>query len=244
MRKVLVSLIAAGVAASAVSAIAQETTTEAPVPAPEAAAPPVASDVVITPAPETIVTPSGPVTIITPPPSEADVAVEPEPEPAPPPPPPPPTDPVTIAVLNAVESICKPLVKGGDIKALSAPLGYKKRKESYVLTVAKPFQVTVLPQGSNKNVCQLEIDYGVDQVEPIVVGVHNWAMARGWTLYRNDVYNTDMKRHTRSWELAGDVETEALVLVALKKTDGTPLARNADRATVLYSVTPTPPATQ
>lgn len=260
MRKAFVSLIAAGAAAVSVSAVAQDVTTppeaavpapEAPPPAPEAApvpAAPAVQDPAVAPAPaapEAAAPAPEAVPAVTPEPAappapaaEAAPAPEPEPVEAPAPPPPPPTDPVTIAVLNAVETICKPLVRGGDVKALSAPYGYKKRKDNYVLTVAKPYQISILPQGSNRNVCQLEVDYAVDQVEPIVVGVHNWAMARGWTLYRNDVYTTDIKRHTRSWELAGETEVEALVLVAQKKADGTPMARNIDRASVLYSVTP------
>lgn len=269
MRKALVSLIAAGAAAAAVSAVAQDvTTTPAPapeaaaVPAPEAAPPapeaapvpaaPAVQDPAVAPAPaapETAAPAMEAAPAPTPEPAappapavEAAPAPEPEPVEAPAPPPPPPTDPVTIAVLNAVETICKPLVRGGDVKALSTPYGYKKRKDNYVLTVAKPYQISILPQGSNRNVCQLEVDYAIDQVEPIVVGVHNWAMARGWTLYRNDVYTTDIKRHTRSWELGGETEVEALVLVAQKKADGAPMARNVDRASVLYSVTPVVPA--
>lgn len=163
---------------------------------------------------------------------------------APPPPPPPPTDPATIAVLNAVERVCMPLVKGGDVKALTTPLGYRKKKDLYTVVVAKPYQVTVMPQGTNKNVCTLEVDYPINGVEPMVVGLHNWAMARGWTLYRNDKYVTDLERHTRSWELAGPTENQALVLVAIRKANGATMTRNADRATILYSVTPAAPPAQ
>jgi hypothetical protein len=170
------------------------------------------------------------------------VWVPPAPEP-PPPPPPPPTDPTAIAVLNAIERVCKPLVQGGDLASLSAPLGYKKKKDNFVYAMAtKPYQVTILAQGSNKNVCMIEIDYAIGGIEPVVVGVHNWAMARGWKLYRNDKYVTDLERHTRSWELAGPTEAEALVLVSLKKADGTPLNKKADHATVLYSATEAAPA--
>ena len=61
-------------------------------------------------------------------------------------------------------------------------------------------------------------------------------MARGFTLYRNDEFTTDMKRHTRSWEKTADGKTEALVMITTRKPDGSPLGRRADRTTVMYSV--------
>jgi hypothetical protein len=257
MRKTLVSLIALATAgAVSASAFAQDaapattvttttssatTTTTAPanpaVPATTVVTPP-ATVVTTTPAPAagavdaTTTTTATTVTTTAPP---AAPVVE-----APPPPPPPPTDPVTIQALNVLENVCKPIVTGGDLATIAKAQGFRKNRDnSWTLRLTKPYQITVLPQGVNANVCNMEILHAVNGDAPITVGVHNYAIQRGYTLYRNDEYTTDLKRHTRSWELAGEGQTEALVLVTEKKPDGSPVVKNADRTTLMYSLTKT-----
>jgi len=256
MRKTLVSLIALGTAAAvSVSAFAQDTappttvttttsssTTTAPATDPAAATTvttPPTTVVTTTPAtdavPGTTATTQTTVTTTTmsAPPAAAPV-VE-----APPPPPPPPTDPTTIQVLNVLENVCKPLVAGGDLQTIVKPMGFKKNRDnSWTLRLDKPYQISVLPQGVNKTVCNVEILHAVGGDAPITVGVHNYAIERGYTLYRNDEFTTDLKRHTRSWELTQDGQTQAVVLVTEKNPDGSPVAKNADRSTLMYSVYP------
>jgi hypothetical protein len=258
MRKTLVSLIALATAtAVSASAFAQDaapattvttttssaTTTTAPanpaVPAETVVTPP-ATVVTTTPAPagavDTTTTTTATTVTTTAPPAAPVVEVP----PPPPPPPPPPTDPMTIQTLNVLENVCKPLVTGGDLATIAKPLGFKKNRDnSWTLRLDKPYQITVLPPGVNRNVCNMEILHPVNNDAPLTVGVHNYAIQRGYTLYRNDEYTTDLKRHTRSWELAGEGHTEALVLVTEKNPDGSPVVKNADRTTLMYSLTPT-----
>lgn len=250
MRKTLVSLIALGTAAAvSATAFAQDAapatttttttssaTTTAPATAPEAAAPP-STVVTTTPAtdaaPGTTTTTDTTVTTTMSAPPAAPV-VE-----APPPPPPPPTDPTTIQLLNVLDNVCKPLVAGGDIQSIAKPLGFKKNRDGmWVLSLGKPYQIGLMPPGSNKNVCDVQILHPINGDAPLTVGVHNYAIARGYTLYRNDEYTTDLKRHTRSWELTQNGQTEALVLVTEKNPDGSPVAKNADRSTLMYSAYP------
>jgi hypothetical protein len=102
--------------------------------------------------------------------------------------------------------------------------------------MGKPYQIGILPPGSNKNVCDVDVMHAVGGDEPLTVGVHNYAIARGYTLYRNDEYTTDLKRHTRSWELTADGKVEALVLVTERKPDGSSVGKNADHSTLMYSI--------
>jgi len=166
----------------------------------------------------------------------APVLPAPEAPPAPPPPPAAPTDVTSIAILGAVGRVCEPLVAGGDLAKLAPAAGFKKKRDQWVWQYAKGYQIIVLPQGTNPGVCTLQITHPVDGVTPVIVDLHNWAMARQWTLYRNDKYVTDQERSTRSWELRGATQTEALVLLSVRKADGTPLNRKNDYAEVLYSV--------
>ena len=248
MRQALVSLIAAAVVAA--PAMAQESTPAVPpVPVETPATPPQPS--VPEANPSTAAVPA----VQTPPaaapaevapvavPMAADVAPVAVPVPAappvveaPPPPPPPPTEPTTVRALALIENLCKPLIAGGDPAAVTKSLGFKKKRESFVLTLAKPTVFTITPSPSNKNVCRLEIDHPIGVDKDMTVGLHNWAIARGFKLERNDEFTTDMKRHTRSWEKSVDGKYEALVMVTTRKPDGSPFSRNADRTTVMYSV--------
>jgi hypothetical protein len=239
MRKALVSLIAAGAAVTvSAAAFAQDAAVVAPPPTlPAAEAVPATPTDVPTPAPAVDPAPAAEVPAPVPAPA---VAVEVPAAPvvvAPPPPPPAPTDPATIRVLDTLERVCMPLVRGGDLQALAKPIGFKKKRDAFTMSLARPATVTVLPTGTNKNVCMMEIDTAIRGDEALTVGIHNWAMARGYTLYRNDEYTTDLKRHTRSWELTTpEGGTEALVLITSWKPDGSSMSRNADRSTLMYSV--------
>ncbi|MGE5566731.1 MAG: hypothetical protein ACM3YN_11325 [Parcubacteria group bacterium] len=253
MRKTLVSLIALATAgAVSATAFAQDagttvttTTTNSTTTAPATA--PVATTVVTTtPAPaldatvttDTTTATTVTTTTVTPVPAPAPAPAAPVVE-APPPPPPAPTDPTTIQVLNVLDNVCKPLVTGGDLQTIAKPLGFKKNRDnSWSLRLEKPYQITVFAPGANKNVCNVEILHAVNGDAPITVGVHNYAIQRGYTLYRNDEFTTDLKRHTRSWELTQNGQTEALVLVTEKNPDGSPVAKNADRSTLMYSAYP------
>jgi len=215
MRKALISLIAAGsVVAISTSVLAQDA-----VPTPAPAAQPTVEATTAVPAPAPVVTPQA-----------APVAE------APPAPPTAPTDPTTIRVQNVLETVCLPMVTGGDIAALTKPHGFKKKRDLYVLAMAKPMQITMNPPGSNKNVCSFQIMHAPGGDQPMTVALHNWALARGYSLQRNDNRTDDLKRHTRSWELTKpDGKAEALVLVTEWKPDGSSVARGADRSIVMFT---------
>lgn len=233
MRRLALLSLSASVLAT--TAFAQDPVT-APAPAaPEAAQPVPATPATPEAAPAVPAAPqAAPLVDGVPPAPPAPAA--PEAPAAPPPPPPAPTDATSIAILNAVEKVCQPLVAGGDLKQLATSLGFKLKRGSWTWAYAKGYQIVVLPQGTNPGVCTLQVTHPVNGVTPVIVDLHNWAMARQWTLYRNDKYVTDQERSTRSWELRGANQTEALVLMSARKPDGSPLNRNSDFAEVIYTI--------
>ncbi|HEX6861084.1 MAG TPA: hypothetical protein VF138_12900 [Caulobacteraceae bacterium] len=224
MRHVLVSLIAA--AAVSTPAFAQDATTTTTVQEPTV---PATTAVPATPGAEVAQ------------PADADAAVTAMPAPAPetvpvPAPVQQASDPTTLQVLNVLENVCRPLVAGGDPAEVSKPLGFRKKKNTFVMALGKPQQIILVPSATNRNVCNLEVDHAIGGDKDLTIGLHNWAMARGYTLYRNDEYTTDLKRHTRSWELTKDGKSEALVLVTEFKPDGSSVGRKTDHSTVMFSV--------
>jgi hypothetical protein len=162
------------------------------------------------------------------------------PAPAPPPPPPAPTDVTSLAVLDTLTRVCAESVRGGNMAQLAPAAGFKKKKDVWVKTYTKGYTMTLLPPGTNPQVCNLIVDHPVNGVTPVIIDLHNWAMGRQWELYRNDKFVTDMERTTRSWELRTATETEAVVLMTVRKANGAPLSSRADRTELLYSLYKTP----
>ena len=145
-------------------------------------------------------------------------------------------------IIDVINRVCKPLVKGGDFKALAGGMtGYKlnKREGTYVGTlVEKPYTLTIWPQGSNKDVCRLTLSYPIDGEKPIIVGLNIFSFLHKPELIqqRNDfVPATDYKRITNSWEYYTDHESIGLVFLQLKKPDGSPVNAKWDAGEVLYS---------
>lgn len=234
MRLALASLIAfSGLAPAALAQMPTTDPAAAPAPPAMAAPPPMAAP----PAPPA----AAPASAMPASPPEA-AAPAPAPE-APPPPPPAPTDPAAIGVLSALESVCMPLVDGGDINKLTKAAGFRKSGDNWVMK-QKTFTLTLIPPGSNPNTCHIDIVHPIDPEapgKPIVLALHNWAaVSRNWSLYRNDK-NIDAGQEytTRSWEVDADGKHSALVFTTIRKADGTPAGRGADTSEMLYSVTKT-----
>ena len=145
-------------------------------------------------------------------------------------------------IIDVLNRVCKPLVKGGDFDQLAGAMaGYKKntREGTYTATlVTKPYTITLWPQGSNKEVCRMTISYEINGEKPIIVGLNIFSYLHQPELapQRNDfVPATDFKRITNSWEHFTDKESTGLVFLQLKKPDGSPAGKNADLGEVLYS---------
>lgn len=212
-RLALISLTAAGLLASA--AVAQEQPA-APA-APEAPAAPVAQP--------------------------ADVPPAPEAPPAPPPPPPAPTDITSLAVINTIERVCSPMVRGTNIAQLAPALGFKKKRDVWTWVYEKGYSVSIQPSSTNPTVCTIDVTHPVESIAPaatLATDLHYWAVRQGggWYLARFDKYVTDMERTTRSWEKSGDTEGEALVLMTERKVDGAPVNAKFDHTQVLFSIRP------
>lgn len=217
MRTAIASLIALGFATAA---FAQEA---APPPPPAAPAPEAAP---AAPAP--------------------DAAAPPPAAEAPPPPVPEKTYTLPTAgaegqIIDVLNRVCKPMVQGANLDDLAKGLGYKKNRRDGTWTatlVTKPYTLTIWPQGSNKDVCRLAINYEINQEKPIIVGLNIFSFLHKPELLqqRNDfVPATDYKRVTNSWEFFDDAQSIGLVFLQLKKPDGTPAGKGFDMGEILYS---------
>lgn len=145
-------------------------------------------------------------------------------------------------IIDVINRVCVPLVRGGDIAQLaSKDLGFKfnKREGTYTQTLqTKPYTLTVYSPGSNKDVCRIAINYTLGGEKPIIVGLNIFSLLHQPELLqqRNDfVPATDYKRITNSWEYFTDHESIGLVFLQLKKPDGSSVSDKWDMGEVLYS---------
>lgn len=219
-RLALLSLTAAGLIAGA--AVAQEQPAAPPPPPAPADAPAPA------PAPEMPAAPE---------------AAAPEAPPAPPPPPPEPTDVTSLAVINTIERVCAPMVRGTKIATLAPALGFKKKRDVWVWAYQKGYSLSIQPSSTNPTVCTIDVNHPIESIAPaatLATDLHYWAQRQGggWFLARFDKFVTDMERTTRSWEKEGDTEGQALVLMTERKISGAPVNPKFDHTQVLFSIRP------
>ena len=212
MRTAIISLIATGFATSVAAQVAP--------PAPPPAAPPA----VMAPAAPPSVAPAS----VPAPEPEKIYAV--------------PTTGEVGQIIDAINRICVPLVRGGDISKLATKaLGFKQNRRDGTFTQTlqvKPYTLTVFSPGSNKDVCRIAVNYTLGGEKPIIVGLNIFSLLHQPELLqqRNDfVPATDYKRITNSWEYFTDHESIGLVFLQLKKPDGSSANAKWDMGEVLYS---------
>jgi hypothetical protein len=173
---------------------------------------------------------------VMPPPAAAEA-----PPPPPPPPPPEPTDMTSLAVLNVIERVCMPMVRGTPIAQVAPALGFKKKRDVWTWVYQKGYQVSIQPSATNPTICTIDLNHPVESVAPaatLATDLHYWAQRRGggWYLARFDRYVSDMERTTRSWEKESETELEALVLMTERRVDGQPVKPKFDHTQVLFEI--------
>lgn len=153
-----------------------------------------------------------------------------------------PTEGDGAAVLNILQRVCIPAVKGQALDQVAKGAGMKKARDgSYSVGLGgdRAYLITVQPQGSNKNVCQADLRYAVNGEKPIISALTIWSFLHDpeLRLQRNDfqVGGDNVKRITLSWEHYNDKESTGLVFVQLKKADGSSMNPRYETATLLYS---------
>ena len=217
MRAVLTSLILAAGLAGAAQA---QTPAASAQPAPSTAAPP------STEAPA----PAAPAAPATTPPAEAPAE----------PPPQLPTTGDGAKIIEALDRVCIPAVRGQGLDAAAKAAGLKKNRRdetwSMPLGGAKDYAITFLPQYSQKNVCQAEIRYAVGQEKPMITALSVWTFLQKPMLILGANYvATDadgVKRVRRSWE--SQDQTRAVNFSTERRPDDTPLNPKFDQAKLFY----------
>lgn len=154
-----------------------------------------------------------------------------------------PTEGYGAAVLSVLMRACIPMVQQTKtLEEAAEEMNMRRNRRTGVYEAQlgeRPYTIGIRPQGANTNVCAVEINYPIGGEEPIVEALNIWAFLQEpeLELQRNDflVGPDNIKRTTLAWEHFTDSESTGLVFVQLKNPDDSPLERNYDKATLLYS---------
>ena len=162
------------------------------------------------------------------------------------PPPPPPQVPTTgdgAQVIQALEKICVPAVRGQGLDAAAKAAGLKNNRRDGTWTMplgsGRDYVLVFQPQYSQKNVCTAEVRYALGQDAPIVSALVIWSYVHQPELLLQANYvNVDpdgIKRIRKSWEhVDSNGASIAVNFSILKKPDDTPLNPRYDTGMLFY----------
>jgi len=239
MRTAFATVVLAA-AAVATAAQAQTPPTSTP-PAAPAAAPP-ATTAAAPPAAPSTTAPAAPSTTVPAAPSTTAPAATPPAE-APPPPPTLPTTGPGAVLLNIVEKVCVPLVRGGNLDQLAPQIqGAKKNRRDSTWAVPlggnRDYQVILSPPGVNKDVCRGEVHYGADDEKAIVTAFNTWSFLHQPELILQanyvEVDADGVKRVRKSWEHIDQASSTAVNFSEWTKPDDTALNKNYATGELYY----------
>lgn len=146
-------------------------------------------------------------------------------------------------ILQAIEKVCIPAVRGQGLDAAAKAAGLKanRRDSTWTMPLAsgRDYAIIFQPQYSQTNVCRAEVHYALDQDKPIIAAINVWAFLQDPKLVLQANYvNVDadgVKRIRKSWE---HVETSgasrAVNFSIQRQPDGSPLNGKFDTGMLFY----------
>lgn len=145
-------------------------------------------------------------------------------------------------ILQVLEKVCIPAVRGQGVDAVAPSMGMKKNKRdnswSMGLGGDKAYMVIIQSQGSNKDVCQAEVRYALGQEKPIVDALNIWSFLHNPELKLQANYvNVDpdgIKRVRKSWEHYDNSTSTAVNFSTMRKPNDAPLNAKYDTGMLFY----------
>ncbi|THD78046.1 MAG: hypothetical protein E7812_12715 [Phenylobacterium sp.] len=146
-------------------------------------------------------------------------------------------------LIQVLEKVCVPLVRGGNFDQLAGQLpGARKNRRDGTWSVplggSRDYTINLLAQGVNKDVCQAEVHYAIGGDTDIYKAVNVWAFLHKPELIATANYvqtgGDNVKRVQRSWEHLESASSTAVNFTTWKKPDDTPLNRGYDTGYLFY----------
>jgi hypothetical protein len=144
-------------------------------------------------------------------------------------------------IIQALEKVCVPLVRGQTLEQVgkAAGLKYNRRDDTWTMPLASGRDYSITFQSlSQKGVCQAEVHYAVGQDKPIVQAINVWAYLHQPQLVLQANYvNVDadgVKRVRKSWEHVENGASTAVNFSTWRKPDDSPLNPKFDTGMLFY----------
>jgi hypothetical protein len=170
-------------------------------------------------------------------------APAPEAPPAPPPPPPKPlpTDPEAVRVLDVLDRVCAPLVRGANVRTTASSVGLRINGDGDMILGQDGGRRMIIqpPTTANPNNCTMTVRYVAGEEAAIAQGLDAWSQRRTPPLAPDKTAAQSPEDGgvsvTSTWLGYADGKAEGVVFILHNKTDGTPQGGHIGEAQVLYS---------
>ena len=146
-------------------------------------------------------------------------------------------------IIQTIEKVCIPLVRGGNFEQLMKANGYKlnRREQTWSVqlgTTNKDYSITMSPPGANKDVCRSEVHYALNQDQPIVQALVIWSFLHQPELELQANYVAvdpdGIKRVRKSWEAQTPSSSTATNFSTWTKPDDTSLNAKYSTGELFY----------
>ena len=154
-----------------------------------------------------------------------------------PPPPPAPSAAIGPFLIQAIEKVCLPLIQGQKIKDVVQANGLRHFREDWLLQGPGVERLIITPPSvANPTICQLTINYELDQTPGVVGVLANWAGSQTPPLQvLSSGYAVGPGVTGWSWDVDSGGGHQGLVFDRQTTPDGKPLGRTFEVGTMLFS---------
>ena len=146
-------------------------------------------------------------------------------------------------ILQLLEKVCVPLVRGSNFEQLMKANGFKLNRRDNTWSVqlgatSKDYSITMAPLGVNKDVCRGEVHYAVNQEKPIVEALVVWSFLHQPELILQANYVAvdpdGVKRVRKSWEALTSTSSTAVNFSTWTKPDDSSLNAKYSTGEIYY----------
>jgi hypothetical protein len=146
-------------------------------------------------------------------------------------------------IIQILEKVCVPLVRGGNLEQLAKANGFKQNRRDNTWSIQlgttnKDYNITISPPGANKDVCRGEVHYALNQDKPIVEAINVWSFLHQPELILQANYVAvdpdGVKRVRKSWEHLEANASTAVNFSTWTKPDDTSLNAKYSTGELFY----------
>jgi hypothetical protein len=157
-----------------------------------------------------------------------------------------PTDALSVAMIDTLEKVCKPVASGASkLDPVAKANGFVMKRKLWTKVVDETDTITLQPTSTaNPTTCTLTVVHPKGEFQTLVNGMHAWASRQEPVMqlrapYAYDDQITKIKRTTVGWEAPTPNSTTGMTGMAftqLARLDGKEIVKGADQSELMYQI--------